>query len=525
MTFEAACLAWRDSPPFSQFQTKQAEDAEKILVCSQGRSYELSLEGYDASGMGFLWTAMHEGSFAHLEDLSLKNLKLRNLPDCLINLTALKVLDISNNPITSLALVTRLRSLQGLICENCDHLTRLPDDIGNNPSLSVLKAAHCRLTHLPESLGNLTLISVANNCLKRLPSEAFPGRRFLAHNNPLEEIPASVEVALYTPLASLHDIRNVIRFYTTDRTALSPYTDPLARELTRMSFKAAKEYLAEAAPLLKGREEKSVDRRAHAIEDGLRTFRSRTGHLPFTWLKTTLAAWVGAPAAQDKLTAAHDMLACAQRRSLSLDFSLCSFRPPGLLTALKYNFFPHIKKLDLSEYGLEGELPEALGMLQHLEILNISDNNMTRISVIVALLALRSLLCPNNKIETLPERLGFMPQLTNLNVANNRITRLPHSLKNRNDMFIVAEGNPLFAIPSGLPKLKLTRERVWLEDLWTMGKTRLFSVPERSDPDGFVFNYEQEHARAAVLIVAGEKAGAWQTRLPALAAWRRARLG
>jgi Leucine-rich repeat (LRR) protein len=62
--------------------------------------------------------------------------------------------------------------------------------------------------------------------------------------------------------------------------------------------------------------------------------------------------------------------------------------------------------LDLSRNALTGAIPAEIRFLQDLEVLNMSDNDMTG----------------------LPAELGQLKKLRILNVSNNRLTGIPHEL-------------------------------------------------------------------------------------------------
>ncbi|OPA83706.1 protein kinase [Pseudomonas fluorescens] len=149
-----------------------------------------------------------------LEILNLTGNALSSLPDDLHRLTHLRVLFCSDNAFTELppslghcaklsmigfkankishvpaaALPPLLRWL--ILTDN--HISQLPDELGERPLLQKLMLAGNRLTHLPQSLAqcsNLELLRIASNRLTQLPQWllTMPGLTWLAYaGNPVE---------------------------------------------------------------------------------------------------------------------------------------------------------------------------------------------------------------------------------------------------------------------------------------------------------------------------------------------------
>jgi len=87
--------------------------------------------------------------------------------------------------------------------------------------------------------------------------------------------------------------------------------------------------------------------------------------------------------------------------------------------------------LDLSEMGLS-EIPERIGYLQHLRLLDLSNNLLAlqpdSLNRITTLSQLQSLNLSSNELVELPSELGELTQLQSLYIFRNKITFLPESL-------------------------------------------------------------------------------------------------
>ena len=108
-------------------------------------------------------------------------------------------------------------------------------------------------------------------------------------------------------------------------------------------------------------------------------------------------------------------------------------------------------ELDLSlKFSAKGiqklsELPEALGQLTHLQLLDLRGNQLTELpEAIGQLTQLRLLNLNENELTELPEAIGQLTQLQSLNLEENQLTELPEVIGQLEHLTkLKLDGNPL----------------------------------------------------------------------------------
>lgn len=89
-----------------------------------------------------------------------------------------------------------------------------------------------------------------------------------------------------------------------------------------------------------------------------------------------------------------------------------------------------VTHLSIFRAGLDGQWPEELFQLKHLEYLDIRENDLN--SIPDAIMHLQQLNCLDvrlNQIDTLPSVLSELPQLKKLYLGNNRFTTVPETIE------------------------------------------------------------------------------------------------
>ena len=114
--------------------------------------------------------------------------------------------------------------------------------------------------------------------------------------------------------------------------------------------------------------------------------------------------------------------------------------------------------LDLSNMGLP-ELPESLGQLTALRMLNLQGNRLTALPESLGqLTALQRLFLDRNWLSALPESLGQLTALQTLSCGGNQLTALPESLGQLTALQTLSfSGNQLTALPDSLGRLAALR--------------------------------------------------------------------
>lgn len=108
------------------------------------------------------------------------------------------------------------------------------------------------------------------------------------------------------------------------------------------------------------------------------------------------------------------------------------------------------------------EIPKSISSLEHLEDLNLSNNNLSTFDHFEFLATLRdlsSLWLTNNSFTELPESLGSLEQLRNLYIEHNMISHFPEAMAGMKSLWVLHAGHnqftelsPTFAL---MPRLTL----------------------------------------------------------------------
>jgi len=129
-----------------------------------------------------------------LRSLSLKNCKLKSLPDHFDTLTAMDWLSLGKNPFGSVPkAIASMKKLQGLYLWECK-LTDIPASLGDLPELTLLELERNQIVDLPVELGTLTLreLHVDRNQLKVFPEAVLRMstlKQLRIHDNQIQTLP------------------------------------------------------------------------------------------------------------------------------------------------------------------------------------------------------------------------------------------------------------------------------------------------------------------------------------------------
>ncbi len=321
-----------------------------------------------------------------MRSLYLISNQLKELPECIGQLTNLRSLNLSGNQLKELpefiGQLTNLRSLD----LSCNQLKELPEFIGQLTNLRSLYLSSNQLNELPEFIGQLTnlrSLNLSGNQLKELPE--FIGqltnlRSLNLSINQLKELPEFI--GQLTNLRSLdlsgNQLKELPEF-------IGQLTNLRSLYLSGNQLNELPECIGQLTNL------RSLDLSGNPLKE--------------------LPECIG------QLT---------NLRSLYLSGNQLNELPEfiGQLT--------NLRSLDLSSNQLK-ELPEFIGQLTNLRSLDLSGNQLKELPEFIGQLTnLRSLNLSGNQLKELPKVVSYLPNLTTLNLWDNKISLLPewiHDLK------------------------------------------------------------------------------------------------
>ena len=165
----------------------------KDIIMKQDNPSELDLTNYRLTVI-----PDNIGDLDSLESLFLHDNEFTSIPESIGNLTKLKMLDIENNLITHLpATIGNLNNLENLVLD-FNQLTNLPETIGSLSSLVTLEIRSNNLENLPESvgtLGQLEWLYLNDNMLASLPDNIGALETLMRldiRNNMLSSLPDNI---------------------------------------------------------------------------------------------------------------------------------------------------------------------------------------------------------------------------------------------------------------------------------------------------------------------------------------------
>jgi len=114
-----------------------------------------------------------------------------------------------------------------------------------------------------------------------------------------------------------------------------------------------------------------------------------------------------------------------------------------------------LELLSLSGKNLE-TLPKGLGLLTNIEILSISNNQISDISEISTLTTLRVLYCNDNQISNLADSICELVNLEKLHIGHNRLVSLPEELGNLPELCeLHCNDNHLTRLPDSICRVRV----------------------------------------------------------------------
>ncbi|MFX0063139.1 MAG: leucine-rich repeat domain-containing protein [Candidatus Hermodarchaeota archaeon] len=367
----------------------------------------------------------HENS--HIIALFLENKRLRALPKGLglARCVALKTLHLKNN--FGMKIPTDVVSLKNLnLAQN--HLTSLPDIIGDLDTLTKLDLSSNQLQTLPESFGNLMnleYLDLSNNQLQTLP-ESFGDLSRLEtlnlNNNHLKSLPVSfsnlkrlltkkypqvleseatilflLETLVGKPIPQVFQIKRSTFGFTVEEKRITGLGLP---------YQGLK-YLPESLGTLRSL------KKLYLIHNKLQALPESVGNLVNL---QRLDLWV------NKLQVLPETFGqLTQLSELNLRNNQLTFLPES------FGCLKKLSDLDLSYNKLKA-LPESFFQLNSLRLLFLRDNQFELLpNTFGDLKSLKIVDLDNNQLRILPKTIGELINLVYLSLKNNQLKSLPKS--------------------------------------------------------------------------------------------------
>ena len=287
-----------------------------------------------------------------------------------------------------------------------DHyqLTSVPESIGNLQLLSVLDLSYNRLTLLPESIGKLQALSemdVSHTQLTSLP-ESIGNLQALSKLNVYENQLTSLPGAI-GKLQALAELNVLINQLTSLPESIGKLQALSKLDVSYNQLTSVPESIGKLQLL-------SV---LHVSHNRLTSLPESIGKLQaLSKLDVSHNQQTSLPESIGKLQALAELNVLSNQLT-SLPESI------GKLQALS--------ELDVSHNQLTS-LPESIGKLQALSKLDVSYNQLMSLPVVGKLQALSELDVAYNQLKSLPESIGKLQALSKLDVSYNQLTSLPESI-------------------------------------------------------------------------------------------------
>ena len=285
-----------------------------------------------------------------------------------------------------------------------NQLRSLPESIGKLQALSKLHVSHNNLTSLPESIGSfqdLSELLVASNQLNSLPQSIGKLQKLgwldVSHNN-LTSLPESI--AKLQPLLQLYVSHNNLTSLPESIGSLR-----LLRELHVSSnqLNSLPQSIGKLQQL--GWLDVSHNQLTSLPEESIGKLQK------LLWLDVS----------HNQLTSLPESIGKMQK----LDWLDASYNQLTSLPEESIGKLPRLSCLRVAANQLTS-LPESIGKLQALLELHVSANHLTSLpESFKSLRALRTLHLSNNSLTSLPESIGDLQALWWLDVSHNQLTSLP----------------------------------------------------------------------------------------------------
>jgi len=138
----------------------------------------------------------------------------------------------------------------------------------------------------------------------------------------------------------------------------------------------------------------------------------------------------------------------------NLEYFNVEYNRNGRIDLKNFGNNPNLKQFIITIATLPS-IPESIGNLKNIEILNLSNNKITSVPESIGNLeTLRILNLNDNDLTSLPDKIGNLKNLEEFYFTYNDITRLPESFKNLTQLRVLdGHGNDIDIIPTEIKEL------------------------------------------------------------------------
>lgn len=390
------------------------------------------------------------------KELCLSGRHLIQVPDAVMGLKEVEVLDLSNNELTQLPdQLKNLNQLAALLLSD-NKLTELPEDIGQLKNLTTLDVSYNKLQTVPGTIANLKQLTTLNlgfNELKMLPREICHLKMLVTldiKSNPIQSIPSEITNLkhLSTLLMADNMLKELPNFICHLR-RLSKL-DVSCNGLTQLPKSFSSLNQLHALNL-------SINRLEELPETIFQLKRLTALDVSWNHLKNIPNKIENL----NQLTSLHlngnrlfelPEAICKLESLRTLDVSLNHL--VSLPTSLKCQ--TKLNTLLLNSNRLY-QIPVAVFQLDALSTLDVGCNKLQRIPDRIShLTELTTLRLSSNELMELPESVFQLKRLTTLNASDNCLTRISEGIVNLDQLHTInLERNLLQELPSGIFRLKM----------------------------------------------------------------------
>ncbi|MEG4972346.1 leucine-rich repeat domain-containing protein [Microcoleus sp. K4-B3] len=405
------------------------------------RAAEEKLTQLDLSGLDLEELPPEIGKCSQLETLLLGNFdeekttwvgnKLTEFPDAVLQLTNLKILNLSRNQITAIPeAIGQLSNLRQLYLHN-NQITAIPEAIGQLLNLRQLYLSRNQITSIPEDLGqlsNLRQLDLRSNQITQIPEAMGQLSNLTLLNLSENQITSILEdLGQLSNLTLLNLDSNQI---TSIPEAMGQLSNLTGLALDYNQITSIPEAMGQLSNLTL-----------------LNLSRNQITSIPEALGKLSNLTQLNL--SRNQITSIPEALGqLSNLTQLDLDNNQITSIPEAI------GQLSNLIQLYLLGNQITA-IPEAIGQLSNLTQLDLDNNQITSIPEVIAQLSnLTELSLRRNQITSIPEAMGQLSNLTRLDLSDNQITSIPEVIAQLSNLTGLAlDYNQITSIPEVIAQL------------------------------------------------------------------------